>query len=136
MDIEAVYAHGDNLLIETTDGQWIPAFRSLDLPNGWAGGPLFHSRSDAEWWLDICADSSRAIEQDEQQSVGHYQFWRRGNAPAQHVLLMPQQDELSFKPRLRLERRKARQGEAGAGTRLSSVSLPDLTPHASGWSIR
>jgi hypothetical protein len=47
----------------------------------------------------------QAIEPDKDQSVGDRQFRVRGNAPAQHVQLMPQQDNLGFQPCLRLERR-------------------------------
>jgi hypothetical protein len=45
------------------------------------------------------------MEPDEEQSVGHRQLRLRGNAPAQHVQLMPQHHDLGFQPRLRLERR-------------------------------
>jgi hypothetical protein len=45
------------------------------------------------------------IEPHEEQSIGCRQFRLRGNAPAQHVQLMPQHDDLSFQPHLRLERR-------------------------------
>ena len=47
----------------------------------------------------------QAIEPDKDQSVGDRQFRVRRNAPAQHVQLMPQQDDLGFQPRLRPERR-------------------------------
>src|SRR6267154_2418828 len=47
----------------------------------------------------------QAIEPDKEQSVGDRQLRVRGNAPAQHVELMPQQDNLGFQPRVRLERR-------------------------------
>src|SRR6266851_10201673 len=38
------------------------------------------------------------MEPDEEQSVGYRQLRLRGNAPAQHVQLMPQQHDLSFQP--------------------------------------
>src|SRR4030088_2427704 len=47
----------------------------------------------------------QAIEPDKDQSVGDRQLRVRGNAPAQHVQLMPQQDDLGFQPRLRPEQR-------------------------------
>src|SRR5260370_42377087 len=40
-----------------------------------------------------------------EQSVGYCQLRLRGTAPAQHVQLMPQHDDLGLQPRLRLERR-------------------------------
>jgi len=46
----------------------------------------------------------QAIEPNEEQSVGYRKFRLRGNAPAQHVQLMPQDDDLGLKSRLRLER--------------------------------
>ena len=45
------------------------------------------------------------MEPDEEQSVGDGQFRLRRNAPAQHVQLMPQQQDLGFQPCLRLQRR-------------------------------
>jgi hypothetical protein len=38
------------------------------------------------------------MEPDEEQSVGYHQLRLRGNAAAQHVQLMPQQDDLGFQP--------------------------------------
>jgi hypothetical protein len=38
------------------------------------------------------------MEPDEEQSVGYRQLRLRGNAPAQHVQLMPQQHDLGFQP--------------------------------------
>jgi hypothetical protein len=45
------------------------------------------------------------MEPDEEQSIGGRNFGFRGNAPEQHVQLMPQQHDLSLKPCLRLNRR-------------------------------
>lgn len=47
----------------------------------------------------------QAIEPNEEQSIGYCQPRFRGDAPAQHVQLMPQQDDLGLQPRPRLERR-------------------------------
>ena len=47
----------------------------------------------------------QAIKPDEKQSVGYRQLRLRGNAPAQHVQLMPQHHDLGFQSRLRLKRR-------------------------------
>jgi hypothetical protein len=45
----------------------------------------------------------QAIEPDEEQSVRHRQPRLRGRALAQHIQLMPQQHDLGFQSRLRLE---------------------------------
>jgi hypothetical protein len=37
------------------------------------------------------------------EANSHCQFWLRRYLPAQRVQLMPQQDDLGFQPRLRLE---------------------------------
>ena len=47
----------------------------------------------------------QAIEPDEEQSVRRRQPRPRGYALTQHTQLMPQQHDLGFQPRLRLERR-------------------------------
>src|SRR6266853_3351183 len=64
---------------------------------------------DDRLWLDngdgVQHRRKQAIEPDEEQSVGHRKFRLRGNAPVQHAQLMPQDDDLGLKSRLRLERR-------------------------------
>jgi len=62
---------------------------------------------DDRLWLDnsygVQHRREQAIEPDEEQTVDYRQFGLRGNAPAQHVQLMTQQDDLGFQPCLRLE---------------------------------
>src|ERR1700704_2875810 len=80
----------------------------------------------------------QAIEPDKEQSVGDRQFRVRGNAPAQHVQLMPQQDNLGFQPRLRLERRDQdveKQAEE-RDHRGSAYLISPVTPARTEYSVR
>jgi len=54
---------------------------------------------------DVQHQRKQPIEPNEEQSIGCRQSKFRRNAPAQHVQLMPQHDDLGFQPCLRLERR-------------------------------
>jgi hypothetical protein len=58
--------------------------------------------SDDRLWLDngdgVQQRRKQAMEPDEEQSVGYRQLRLRGNPPAQHVQLMPQQHDLGFQP--------------------------------------
>src|SRR6266850_2612102 len=62
--------------------------------------------SDDRLWLDngdgVQQRRKQAIEPDEDQSVGDRESRLRGNAPAQHVQLMPQHNDLGLQPYLRL----------------------------------
>ena len=80
----------------------------------------------------------QAIEPDEEQSVGHRQFRLRGNAPAQHIQLMPQQHDLGFQPRLRLERRDqdVEEQDQERDHRASAYPISPLTPARMEYSVR
>src|SRR5216683_2569046 len=60
-------------------------------------------------WLDNGYGSQhrrkQAIQPQEEQSVGHRELRLWGQPSTQDVHLMPQQDDLGFQPRSRLERR-------------------------------
>ena len=65
----------------------------------------------------------------EEQSVGYCQPRFRGDAPAQHVQLMPQQDDLGFQPRPRPERQ--RYDVEGLRNAITGISLLDPACHTS-----
>ena len=62
---------------------------------------------DDRLWLDngdrVQHRGKQSLEPHEEQAIDYRQFGLRRNAPAQHVQLMPQQDDLGFQPCLRLE---------------------------------
>ena len=64
---------------------------------------------DDRLWLDNGYGGQyrrkQAIKPDEEQSVGHRKLRLWGQSSTQDVHLMPQQDDLGFQPRPRLERR-------------------------------
>src|SRR5712671_56836 len=81
-------------------------------------------------WLDnhqrVQHRRKQAIEPDEEQSVRRRQPRPRGYALTQHTQLMPQQHDLGFQPRLRLERRDQDVDEQDQERDHHAISLADL----------
>src|SRR5882672_12420944 len=93
-------------------------------------------------WLDNGYGSQhrrkQAIQPHEEQSVGHRELRLWDQPSTQDVHLMPQQDDLGFQPRSRLERRdqdveeQAQERDHGG----SGYLIPPLTPAWMGFSAR
>ena len=71
------------------------------------------------------------IEPNEKQSIRQRQLRPRRYALAQHTQLVPQQNDLGFQLRLRLERRDQDVEEQDPETQSLRISLADLAAHAS-----
>ena len=97
---------------------------------------------DDRLWLDNVYGSQhrrkQAIQPHEEQSVGHRELRLWGQPSTQDIHLMPQQDDLGFQPRSRLERRDhdVEEQVQERDHKGSGYLIPPLTPAWMEFSVR